>query len=170
MDECFISIPLPAGRFCFGKTLIQFLADAGDEFAESSCYLAFFLAIQFKKCCHLLAWCYWVDGVSALYLLFLAAIAAKAQQNAAIMAVLGFPVDHSTIIITDAICPMLLLTPLLTIPIRYSIITGCTRYYGSFAGVILFPFCGKIRHLKPKGRNLKPLFILLFRMTFYCHA
>ncbi|HUR66589.1 MAG TPA: heme exporter protein CcmB [Chitinophagaceae bacterium] len=73
---------------------------------------------------------------------FLAAIAAKAQQNAAIMAVLGFPL----------IIPQLLLlmrlsnaafAPLLTIPIASVLLLGVLDLLVVLLAVILFPFLWK---------------------------
>lgn len=73
---------------------------------------------------------------------FLAAIAAKAQQNAAIMAVLGFPI----------IIPQLLLlmrlsnaafAPLLTIPTTTVLLLVVMDFMVVLLAVILFPFLWK---------------------------
>ncbi|MBL7739962.1 MAG: heme exporter protein CcmB [Chitinophagaceae bacterium] len=73
---------------------------------------------------------------------FLAAIAAKAQQNAAIMAVLGFPL----------IIPQLLLlmklsnaafNPVLTMPVNILLLLGALDIMIIMLAVILFPFLWK---------------------------
>ncbi len=78
----------------------------------------------------------------SLVFTFLAAIAAKAQQNAAIMAVLGFPL----------IIPQLLLlmrlsnaafTPVLTIPIDTVLLLVALDFMVVLMAVILFPFLWK---------------------------
>ena len=78
----------------------------------------------------------------SLVFTFLAAIAAKAQQNAAIMAVLGFPI----------IIPQLLLlmrlsnaafTPLLTIPFNTILLLVALDLMVVLLAVILFPFIWK---------------------------
>ena len=78
----------------------------------------------------------------SLVFTFLAAIAAKAQQNAAIMAVLGFPI----------IIPQLLLlmrlsnaafAPLLTIPINTILLLVALDLMVVLLAVILFPFIWK---------------------------
>lgn len=78
----------------------------------------------------------------SLVFTFLAAIAAKAQQNAAIMAVLGFPI----------IIPQLLLlmqlskaafAPLLTIPISTILLLIALDAMVILLAVILFPFLWK---------------------------
>jgi heme exporter protein B len=78
----------------------------------------------------------------SLVFTFLAAIAAKAQQNAAIMAVLGFPI----------IIPQLLLlmrlssaafSPLLTIPFSTILLLMALDILVVVLAVILFPFLWK---------------------------
>mgnify|MGYP001283763501 CR=1 FL=1 len=78
----------------------------------------------------------------SLVFTFLAAIAAKAQQNAAIMAVLGFPI----------IIPQLLLlmrlskaafAPLLTIPVNTVLLLVALDIMVIMLAVILFPFLWK---------------------------
>lgn len=78
----------------------------------------------------------------SLVFTFLAAIAAKAQQNAAIMAVLGFPI----------IIPQLLLlmklsnaafAPLLTIPVTTILLLVALDIMVILLAVILFPFLWK---------------------------
>ena len=78
----------------------------------------------------------------SLVFTFLAAIAAKAQQNAAIMAVLGFPI----------IIPQLLLlmrlsnaafAPLLTIPLATVLLLVALDIMVILLAVILFPFLWK---------------------------
>lgn len=78
----------------------------------------------------------------SLVFTFLAAIAAKAQQNAAIMAVLGFPI----------IIPQLLLlmqlskaafAPLLTIPLTTILLLVALDIMVILLAVILFPFLWK---------------------------
>jgi heme exporter protein B len=78
----------------------------------------------------------------SLVFTFLAAIAAKAQQNAAIMAVLGFPI----------IIPQLLLlmrlsnaafAPLLTIPVSTVLLLIALDFMVVMLAVILFPFLWK---------------------------
>jgi heme exporter protein B len=78
----------------------------------------------------------------SLVFTFLAAIAAKAQQNAAIMAVLGFPI----------IIPQLLLlmrlssaafSPLLTIPLSTILLLVAMDILVVMLAVILFPFLWK---------------------------
>ena len=78
----------------------------------------------------------------SLVFTFLAAIAAKAQQNAAIMAVLGFPI----------ILPQLLLlmrlsnaafAPLLTIPLNTVLLLVALDIMVILLAVILFPFLWK---------------------------
>ncbi len=78
----------------------------------------------------------------SLVFTFLAAIAAKAQQNAAIMAVLGFPI----------IIPQLLLlmrlssaafSPLLTIPLSTILLLMALDILVVVLAVILFPFLWK---------------------------
>lgn len=78
----------------------------------------------------------------SLVFTFLAAIAAKAQQNAAIMAVLGFPV----------IIPQLLLlmrlsnaafAPLLTIPVSTVLLLVALDFMVILLAVILFPYLWK---------------------------
>ena len=78
----------------------------------------------------------------SLVFTFLAAIAAKAQQNAAIMAVLGFPI----------IIPQLLLlmrlskaafAPLLTIPVNTVLLLVALDVMVIMLAVILFPFLWK---------------------------
>lgn len=78
----------------------------------------------------------------SLVFTFLAAIAAKAQQNAAIMAVLGFP-----IIIPQLLLLMRLSTaafaPLLTIPLTTVLLLGAMDLLVILLAVILFPFLWK---------------------------
>lgn len=84
-----------------------------------------------------------LGGLSlSLVFTFLAAIAAKAQQNAAIMAVLGFPI----------IIPQLLLliklsnaafAPLLTIPLNTVLLLLALDIMVVLLAVILFPFLWK---------------------------
>ena len=78
----------------------------------------------------------------SLVFTFLAAIAAKAQQNAAIMAVLGFPI----------IIPQLLLlmrlsnaafAPLLTIPVNTILLLVALDFMVVLLAVIFFPFLWK---------------------------
>jgi len=78
----------------------------------------------------------------SLVFTFLAAIAAKAQQNAAIMAVLGFPI----------IIPQLLLlmrlsnaafAPLLTIPVVTVLLLVALDVMVILLAVILFPYLWK---------------------------
>ncbi|HET9430395.1 MAG TPA: cytochrome C biogenesis protein, partial [Chitinophagaceae bacterium] len=78
----------------------------------------------------------------SLVFTFLAAIAAKAQQNAAIMAVLGFP-----IIIPQLILLMQLsnaaFAPLLTIPLNTILLLIALDIMVILLAVILFPFLWK---------------------------
>jgi len=78
----------------------------------------------------------------SLVFTFLAAIAAKAQQNAAIMAVLGFP-----IIIPQLILLMRLsnaaFAPLLTIPVSTVLLLVALDAMIILLAVILFPFLWK---------------------------
>ena len=78
----------------------------------------------------------------SLVFTFLAAIAAKAQQNAAIMAVLGFP-----IIIPQLILLMRLsntaFAPLLTIPVTTVLLLVVLDILVVLLAVVLFPFLWK---------------------------
>ncbi len=78
----------------------------------------------------------------SLVFTFLAAIAAKAQQNAAIMAVLGFP-----IIIPQLVLLMRLsnaaFAPLLTIPLNTVLLLVALDAMVVLLAVILFPFLWK---------------------------
>ena len=80
----------------------------------------------------------------SLVFTFLAAIAAKAQQNAAIMAVLGFSHHYSTVIIINEAVQCCFCTSL-TIPLNTVLLLVALDIMVVLLAVILFPFSGKTR-------------------------
>jgi heme exporter protein B len=73
---------------------------------------------------------------------FLAAIAAKAQQNAAIMAVLGFPIIIPQLILLMRLSSAAF-SPLLTIPVSTVLMLVALDALIILLAVILFPFLWK---------------------------
>ena len=73
---------------------------------------------------------------------FLAAIAAKAQQNAAIMAVLGFPIIIPQLILLMQLSKAAF-APLLTIPATTVLLLVAMDAMVIVLAVILFPFLWK---------------------------
>ncbi len=78
----------------------------------------------------------------SLVFTFLAAIAAKAQQNAAIMAVLGFPIIIPQILLLVRLSNAAF-APLLTIPLTTVLLLIALDLMVVMLAVILFPFLWK---------------------------
>ena len=78
----------------------------------------------------------------SLVFTFLAAIAAKAQQNAAIMAVLGFPLIIPQLLLLMRLSNAVF-APLLTIPINTILLLLALDGMVILLAVILFPFLWK---------------------------
>lgn len=78
----------------------------------------------------------------SLVFTFLAAIAAKAQQNAAIMAVLGFPIIIPQLLLLMRLCEAAF-APLLTIPVSTVLLLIVLDILVMLLAVILFPFLWK---------------------------
>ena len=78
----------------------------------------------------------------SLVFTFLAAIAAKAQQNAAIMAVLGFPIIIPQILLLIKLSNAAF-APLLTIPVTTVLLLIALDCMVVLLAVILFPFLWK---------------------------
>lgn len=78
----------------------------------------------------------------SLVFTFLAAIAAKAQQNAAIMAVLGFPIIIPQLLLLMRLCEAAF-APLLTVPLTTVLLLFVLDILVVLLAVILFPFLWK---------------------------
>lgn len=80
-------------------------------------------------------------GLSLVFT-FLAAVAAKAQQNAAIMAVLGFPIIVPQLLLLMKVCSTAL-SPTDSVPVIYVLMLAASNLLVVALALILFPFLWK---------------------------
>ena len=87
--------------FILGKTCVQFSADVVNEFPEHFSFFSF-LGNPVQKALPFIGLVLLGGWSLSLVFTFLSAIAAKAQQNAAIMAILGFSNYYSSANVVNA--------------------------------------------------------------------